>query len=229
MKKLTPFFLCLSLILASCSSNESEILNNQPEEKLLKSYTLKRDATGAYSIDFNVDNQTDVATFKGNDNTNDIVLSKNSVATKTAYSNDFSVENDQLKIGFIEANGNKKTKIFVEDDDIKLAKSNSVTEFLNSYSITSNGNGTYQLDFKVNDNVQTEFIYNEDKNVYEVHLSVGKSKEKNFSRHFELNESDILKINFVNHKNSMSRGTASREDVEEKPRVSIGTAEPEAV
>lgn len=208
MKKLTPFFLCLSLIFASCSSNESEVLNNQPEEKLLKSYTLKRDASGAYSIDFNVDNQTDVATFKSEDNTNDIVLSKNNIATKTAYSNDFSIENDQLKIGFIEANGNKKTKILIKDDNISLAK-NSVTKFLNSYSVSANENGTYQLDFKVNNNIKTEFIYNEDTNVYEIHLSEGTSKVINFSRNLQATEGKIQVV-FINHKSNY-HGRSSKE------------------
>lgn len=217
MKKIAPYFLALSLVFASCSSNEGEVIDNTPQQKLLTSYTLKRDGSGAYSIDFDVNNNTDVATFKGKDNSNDIVLSESKVATKTAYSNEFAIENDHLKIGFIENNSGKRTRISVTDDNITFAKG-TVTEFLNSYSITSNEDGTYQLDFKVNDNVQTEFIYNEDTEIYEVHLSNGEAKQQEFTRHFEMPSSSILKINFVNHK-LLSK--TEEESTNDKPRIII--------
>lgn len=215
MRKIAPYFLALSLVFASCSSNEGEVIENQPQQKLLTSYTLKRDGSGAYAIDFNVNNNTEVATFKDN-NTNDIVLSKSNTATKRSYSNEYAIENDQLKIGFIENNSGKKTRISVKDDNITFAKG-TVTEFLNSYSITSNENKTYQLDFKVNDNVQTEFIYNEDRDVYEVHLSNGEAKQQNFSRYFEMSGSGVLKINFINHKETAKTEASS----EGKPELII--------
>lgn len=219
MKKLAPYFLVLSIIFTSCSSNENEVLE-KTQEKLLQSYTLKRDGSGSYSIDFDVNNNTDVVNFKGN-MTNDIVLSESNIATKKSYSNEYAIENDQLKIGFIENNSGKKTKISVKDDNITFAKG-TVTEFLNSYSVSSNEDGTYKLDFKVNENVQTEFIYNEDKDIYEVHLSSGTAKQKDFSRELKINNERNIKLIFYNHKYSNEYANRTEEaSTIKKPEVII--------
>ncbi|WGH76955.1 hypothetical protein P8625_07385 [Tenacibaculum tangerinum] len=216
MKKNTQFLVTLglsALLFASCSSNDTEIINEAPEN-LLQSYTLKRDSSGAYSIDFHTTDNTDVTTVTNVDNTNEIILAEASHKTATKHSNDFSIENDQLKIGFFEANNGKRTNIYIEDENITFAK--GVTEFLNSYSITANEDGTYQLDFTVNDNVSTDFVYNENLDVYEIHLSAGESLQKTFSRHFEVNSDKMLKLDFVNHKYS---GRTEEETAERKPRI----------
>jgi hypothetical protein len=220
MKKFTPYFLALSLsvIFASCSSNEAEVIENNPEN-LLQSYTLKRDATGAYSIDFNTTDNTDVTTVTNVDNSKEIILAETPQKTATKHSSDFSIDNDHLKIGFLEANNGKRKNIYIEDENITFAK--GITEFLNSYSITANGDGTYKLDFTVNDNVSTHFKYNEDLEVYEVHLSEGNSDEKQFSRDLRIDSNELLKINFINYKNVSAKG-AVLESISEKPKVVIG-------
>lgn len=219
MKKITPYFLALSLsiLFASCSSNETEAIESNPEN-LLQSYTLKRDATGAYSIDFNTTNNTDVTTVTNVDNSKEIILSEVSQKTATKHSNDFSIENDQLKIGFLEANRGTTTKIYVEDDNITFAK--GVTEFLSTYSITANEDGTYTLNFTVNDNVATDFNFNEEIETYEVHLSNGTSTQKTFSRELKMQpDSNVLKLDFVNHK--YSSRTEEAIDTERKPKSII--------
>ncbi|RSC93522.1 hypothetical protein [Tenacibaculum singaporense] len=221
MKNFTPYLLALSLsiIFASCSSNEAEVIENNPEN-LLQSYTLKRDATGAYSIDFNTTNNTDVTTVTNVDNSKEIILAETPQKTATKHSNDFSIENDHLKIGFLEANNGKRKSIYVEDENITFAK--GITEFLNSYSITANEDGTYQLNFVVNDNVNTDFIYNEKIEAYEVHLSNGNALQKVFSRQLEVGPNETLKINFVNYKNTSSKSdTETYVSVEEKPVIVI--------
>lgn len=219
MKKITPYFLALSLsiLFASCSSNETEAIESNPEN-LLQSYTLKRDATGAYSIDFNTTNNTDVTTVTNVDNSKEIILAEVSQKTATKHSNDFSIENDQLKIGFLEANRGTTTKIYVEDDNITFAK--GVTEFLSTYSITANEDGTYTLNFTVNDNVATDFNFNEEIETYEVHLSNGTSTQKTFSRELKMQpDSNVLKLDFVNHKYSSK--TEEAIDTERKPKSII--------
>ncbi|OCK43043.1 hypothetical protein BA195_09125 [Tenacibaculum soleae] len=218
MKKLAPLFLAISVIFASCSSNENAILDNGNQEKLLQSYTLKRDASGAYSIDFKTTENTDVTTIENTDKTNEIILSEVNHKTASKHSNNFSIENDQLKIGFLEANRGKRSQIFVEDDNITFAKG-GVTEFLNSYSITKNNDGTFLLNFKVNNNVATEFTYNEELETYEVHLSNGAAKQKEFSRELKLNTNDFLKLDFVNYKYSEKAEVSSYRP--RKPRVVI--------
>ncbi|GFD73554.1 hypothetical protein [Tenacibaculum mesophilum] len=209
MKNFTPYLLALSLsvIFTSCSSNEAEVIENNPEN-LLQSYTLKRDATGAYSIDFNTANNTDVTTLTNTDNSKEIILAETVQKTSTKHSNDFSIENNHLKIGFLETTNGKRKSIYVEDENITFAK--GITEFLNSYSITSNGDGTYSLDFTVNDNVATDFIYNDKLKTHEIHLSRGESLQKGFSRELETKANGVLKIDFVNHKQQLSKGVLQK-------------------
>jgi len=220
MKKITPYFLALSLsfLFASCSSNETEVVEGTPEN-LLQSYTLKRDATGAYSIDFNTTNNTDVTTVTNVDNSKEIILAEVAQKTATKHSNDFSIENDQLKIGFLETNRGKTTKIHIEDENITFAK--GVTEFLNSYSITANEDGTYMLNFTVNNNVATDFVYNKEINTYEVHLSIGDMQQKEFSRQLVIASENMIKLNFVNHKYA-GRTEESTTDID-KPKIIIVT------
>jgi len=198
MNKIAPFFLVLSILITSCSSNQAETLS-ESQENLLQSYTLKRDANGAYSIEFNTTNNTDVVTVQNTDKSNQIILSEVNHKTANKHNNKFPIENDQLKIGFLDVNKGKRTRISVEDDNITLAK-RGVTEFLNSYSITKNEDDTFLLSFKVNDDVTTEFTYNEDIETYEIHLSNGDAKQKDFSRTLNLKNSNLLKLDFVNHK-----------------------------
>lgn len=218
MIKIAHFALALSIVLTSCSSNENDLQNNN-REQLLKSYTLKRDANGAYSIDFKTTNNTTVTTATNIDNSNEIILSEANHTTLSKHSNDFAIENNQLKIGLSETDKGKRTQISVEDENIIFTK-RGVTEFLNSYSIEKNENGTFLLNFKVNDNVTSEFIYNEDIETYEVHLANGKSKQKNFSRVINVfSENNLLKIDFVNHKKTSSRRLLTGEYAGRKPRL----------
>ena len=215
MKNLTLFSLVFSLVFASCSSNKDEVIETNPEN-LLQSYTLKRDANGAYSIDFNTTENTDVTIVKNIDNSNDIILSETNYKTANKYSNDFNIEEDFLKIGFLEANKDKRTQISIEDEDIKFYKG-GVTEFLNSYSIAKNEDGTFTLNFTVNNNVTTEFVYNKEIETYEVHLANGKAKEQKFSKQLEMNTTNLIKLDFVNHKYE-GRSTA----LARKPKLEIG-------
>lgn len=208
MKKAFIYCLAISLALTSCTSNESE--ESIKKENLLKSYSIQKGEDGVYSIQFNTTNNAEVTKVKNIDNSKDFLLTESNQKSKTKYSNDFSIENDELKIGFLDFNQNKTTKIFVEDDNITLANK-GVTEFLSSYSVAKNSDGTYQLDFSVNDNVSVDFLYNEEIETYEVHLANGTSVGKDFSRALTMSQ-NVLRLDFVNHK------YASKSGVETKPR-----------
>lgn len=218
MKKLSVGFLAvvLALSLGSCSTIETDF--ETPQEPLLKSYKLKRDASGAYSIDYNVADKTESNTHKNlNSLTNEIYLSKVGYDTKEQYSNDFNLDNNKLNIGFIDEETGKKINLTVEDENITLAKGNT-TKFLKSYGLTKNSDDSYQLDFEVNNNVTTSFVYNETKARYEIHLAKGEASGKTFSRSMEMPDTGKLNITFVNH---LFAGKGLAETTVEKPDLTV--------
>ncbi|MEX6626247.1 hypothetical protein [Tenacibaculum salmonis] len=223
MTKASPILLALSLFFAACSSNETEV-TNAPQQKLLESYTVKRDVNGAYSIDLNTTTNTVVNTVKNTDNSNEIILSEVNRKTANKYTNDFTTENNQLIIGFLDTNKGERKKISIEDDNITFAKG-GVTEFLNSYSVTENSNGTYLLNFKVNKNIATEFSYNEAIETYEVHLSKGRAKQLDFSETITLSEDNSLRIDFVNHTHAGRGEEGDPPPHRRKPRLIIENGE----
>ena len=228
MKKLSIGFLVIVLTFSfgSCSTDNSGF--ELPQEPLLKQAKLKRDASGAYSIDYVVaDNTTsdihkDLKSF-----TNKIHLSKVNFDTKDQYRNDFSLKNNKLRIGFFDESTGKKMNFSVEDENITFAKGVR-SRFLKEYDLSTNEDGTFQLNFEVNNNVKTEFMYNENLATYEVHLSKGASSESKFSRTLEVPDTGILKLDFVNHNKILNKGLLSNsllagsdEAISKIPRVII--------
>ena len=216
MKKLSVGFLAIVLAFSftSCMTTESDF--EIPNSPLLEKVTLQRDASGAYSVDYTVaDNTVSDVRKDFNSLTNEVRLSKVNHDTKDQYRNDFTLENNKLRIGFFDNETGKSMSISVEDENITLAKGKS-TKFLKEYSMSTNDDGTIQLDFEVNNNVNTEFLYNEDLGVYEVHLSKGTSSNNKFSRSLNVPENGTLKLDFVNHK-LLGKGLA--ESIIRKPII----------
>ncbi|CAM1373965.1 hypothetical protein [Tenacibaculum xiamenense] len=226
MKKINLFFATLSIVLlASCSSNEGEINTLQnidnTETSQLKSYTLKRNADGSYYMDFDVKENTQVDSYKNADNSNDVILSEGNQVTASRQGTQFSLDNNLLKVNILEAANGKKSYISVEDDGINKSVK-GVTEYLYDYSITKNIDGTFVLDFEVNNNVTTHFIYDKVNETYEIHLKPGKAMDKNFSRVLNVPDSKVLKIDFVNHySNHHNRNADYHFQVSGKPIIVI--------
>ena len=221
MKKLTTSFLVILLALNFTSCSDNEVITEQPQENLLKSFKLQRDASGRYSLDYEVADNTDAISVKNEANkTNEIYLRNSDDIQQKARSSEFKLDNNKLKIGFVDANTDKRANISVEDENITFGKNNE-GEFLSTYSVKGNEDGTYQLDFAVNKNVKTEFVFNEAINTFEIHLSNGKSENNEFSRTLEMPEDGTLKIDFVNHRGNQSRGYASKESVDRKPAIIV--------
>ena len=218
MKKLYVGFLAVVLAFSftSCSTNETDL--EIPQESLLKKAQLKRDASGAYSIDYLVADNTVSDTRKDiNSLSNEFHLSKVGYDTKDQYREDLTLNDNKLRIGFFDGETGKTTKFTIEDENITFAKGKS-TKFLKTYGLATNNDGTIQLDFEVNDNVVVEFVYNEELAVHEVHLKKGTSTDKVFSRTLTIPDTKVLKLDFVNHK-LFGKGTS--EFLERKPVVII--------
>lgn len=201
MKKnsLLVFAVIASLIFSSCSSNEEGMIPTDSNAKLLKNFTVKRDASGAYSLDFNVAEKTKVDKVANqNLNSNEFYLysSENNATTKIAEQ--LLIDNNQLKVGFIDANSKNNTNLTVYDDNITLAKGD-LNSKLKSYSVTKNDDGLYDVVFEVKNNVAVKYAFNEKEDAFEIHLTNGKSADANFSTTLEKKEGVPLKIVFVNY------------------------------
>lgn len=219
MKKLCVGFLAVVLAFSftSCSTNETDL--EIPQENLLKKAQLKRDASGAYSVEYVVaDNTVSNLRIGITSLSNEFHLSKVGYDTKDQYREDLTLNDNKLRIGFFDTESGKTTKFTIEDENITFAKGMNNESFLKTYGLSINPDGTIQLDFELNKNVVTEFVYNEELEIYEVHLSKGVSVGSVFSRTIAMPDKGILKIDFVNHK---FLGKGLTETVEKRPREII--------
>lgn len=228
MKKSIILPILCTLFFAACSSSESDLELNtlDNDSNYLQSYTLLRDIDGRYSLDINVKENTQVDNFTQPNSVNELVFSKVDYTTDKNISNDYTIENDYLKINFLESSKGQKSFIQVKDDNIQYANKNGVTKFLKKYSVTKNEDGTFTLNFHVNKNVTTNFVYNEAIETYEVHLAEGKSKTRKFTKELEVPESKILRVDFVNYiyGGGLNRGQ-SKYSLPRKPEVIIDTGQ----
>lgn len=221
MKNFSLFALLASftLVFSSCSTNETLI----PEEQsldLLKTYTIHRDADGAYSLNYNLnsnaatENVLDRAT-----NTNNIYLYSSENQSSRKVTQDLTIDGSQLKVGFVDTGADKQPQITIIDDKSSLIKNSN--DKLSDYSISSNQDGTFTLDFSVKKNTRVDFVYNEKIKTYEVHLEEGKSNENNFTRVLEKINGQQLKLDFVNHLSSNLQARGEYESITKKPKVII--------
>lgn len=188
----------LSLVFSSCSFNETMLPEDQTLD-LLKTYTIKRDVNGEYSLDYNLNgNVKTESVVDQSTNTNYIYLYSSENKLRSKVTQDLTINGNQLKIGFVDTNTSKEPQFSIKDDNATLAKNNS-EEMLSEYSITGNEDGTFTLNFTVRNKVKVDFVYNEEDSTYEVHLKEGKSKETTFSKTFDKIDGEALKIDFVNY------------------------------
>jgi hypothetical protein len=217
--KLLSVMAIIALGITSCS-DEDGVLAADQNVKLLKTFKVQRDATGAYSVDFNVSDNTEFdKVLNKNDNTRQYFLYSSDKATENNISHDLSIKNDQVKIGFVDMQSTKSESITIIDD-IKFARKSNNSLRLLSYSVVSNENGLYDLDFTVMENTDVSFVYNEEIKIHEVHLTVGTRGEVDFSRSLEIVEGEPLKIDFVNHMGNPN-AKSYKELLVRKPRVIV--------
>jgi hypothetical protein len=217
--------LFLSAVVLSACSNDENLLTEIEQKSLLKSYKVKRDASGSYSLDYELERDVKSQRVKNLEtNVNEFHLYSSDFENSQRQSEELFIDGNRLSIGFIDTRTNNKANITIEDGvalSIKTAAKNA--EMLLNYSITGNEDGTFTLDFEVNNQVAVDFVYVEEVGVYEIHLQKGKSDETVFSRNLEKTASEALKIDFVNHldENSSLKDTVSKSYVKRKPRIVI--------
>jgi hypothetical protein len=222
--KFLPLLILSVIVLSACSNNE-HLLTEIEQKNSLKSYVVKRDASGAYSLDYELERDVKSQKVKNIDtNVNEFHLYQSDFENSQRQSEEIFIDGNRLSIGFIDTRTNKKSNITIEDGVASSTKTLAKGEkMLSEYSITGNEDGTFNLDFKVNNQVAVDFVLVEETGVYEIHLQEGKSEESVFSRNFEKGVAETLKIDFVNHidNNSSSKNTESKSLVKRKPRIVV--------
>lgn len=229
--KILSICMTLALVFSSCTSNES-LLSESSKSDLLKSYKVKRDATGAYSIDFDVeDHVKSEKVINALTNRNEFHLYETDFSSPKSQTEELFIDGNKLSIGFIDTNSGNNSNISIEDDNIFFAKSSAKkANMLKEYSISNNEDGTFNLDFTVNPTVSVDFSYNDEQGIYEVHLRDGKSATTSYSRNLSIEDGAVLRIDFVNHLsngNSSEKAYASKEEetIKRKPRIVIDNGE----
>ncbi|WP_405608408.1 hypothetical protein [Polaribacter sp. Asnod1-A03] len=224
MKKINLLIILTLSILTFISCSENEDITLEENNILFKSYELKRNLNGEYSIDIKVEDNVNIGKVKNvTNNTNEFYLSDSEFVSKQNYGSDLMFDSEKFKIELIADNSNKIPSISIIDDNIVYSEKSS-DDYLKEYSISMNEEGSYDLDFTVKDNVSVDFVYDEESDIYEIHLEKsGKSQENNnYTRTFE-KQGDILQIDFVNH--SIYSSKTEAESFERKPRIIIDEGE----
>jgi hypothetical protein len=221
MKNFNLFVLLASVVLvfSSCSNNDAQLTDDQSLD-LLESFTINRDSNGAYSLDYNLSDNAKTETVV-DEKVNNIFLYSSSSQTSRRVTQDLLIDGTELKVGFVDTKSDISHNITIKDDNIFLAKdADTGNSKLNDYSISSNFDGTYTLEFSVKNNVRVDFVFNEEIDTYEVHLEEGKLGESNFSKVLEKEEGKALRFDFVNHiVNTQAKSEkTSASSFERKPR-----------
>ena len=223
MKKfsLTTLLIIITLGFSSCTQDDNTLLEEPTAEDLLKSYKIQRDASGAYSIDYDLSDGAGVDIVSNEKtNTKDLYLYPSENQSRRSLNEEVSLKGfDNFNLGLNNTEKNIKSTITVYDNDIIYDRSTENEDHLESYDFGGGDDeNTFDLNFTVKDNIVVDFIYNEETETYEIHLAEGTSSQKEFLRTFNKDQGEELKITFVNYFNrSMNRSVSSTS----RPRVVV--------
>jgi hypothetical protein len=225
--KLVPAVILSVFILSSCSNNE-DILTETEQKMALKSYQVKRDASGAFFLDYELESYVSAQAINNLEtSTNEFHLHQSDIANNNKQTKELFIDGQQLNIGFIDTRTDNISSVRIEDDYVSLKKTSAEdTKMLSEYSLTTTETGVFNLDFKVNDQVSVEFIYVDETGIHEIHLQEGTSTGMVFSRNLTKLAGTPLKIDFVNHignNTSAKESAASTFIKRRKPRIVVSS------
>lgn len=223
MKKLslTTLLIIITLGFSSCTQDDSTILEDATSaQNLLKSFDLNRGIDGDYSLNYQLNNGVASDNVKDQKtNTSNIYLYSLENAQRRSLNENLILQEGQLKVNFNDTENEEIHTITVLDDNIK--SKGQENENLQTWGITGNNDGTFDLNFVVKDGVGVDFIYDGDRNVYEVHLTEGEdASQSSFVQTFSKDEGVALNIEFVNF-NGKDAKTATEAAALRRPIVIV--------
>ncbi len=208
--------------LTSCSSEDALLQQEETVAKsLLESYTLTRDARGSYSLVSKVADGVATELFQNQQtNSNEIHLFDGQATNQREINNNLALINNTLNIEFFEGKNKVRPVMTIIDGDVSVkGRAADGINFLNSYTIVSNDDGTYQFNFEVKDSVNVSYGYNEAEGINEIYLTDnGTAAAASYTKNYTLNAKGGLKVDFV-HTSTSARGV----DTRLRPRVVVGS------
>ena len=226
--KLAPLFstLLFLTLLSSCNQEDS-IVGEEVSTPLFGKLQLKKDVSGAYSIDLETVNITSEVYENEYEKTVNIDLYPSHQANREKVSEDiFETNESEFSIYLNNKLDGKMSKISIFDQDIKFSKEESSDDYyLASYNFTDNGDETYTLDFSVVSGTEVDFSQDQDTGEYEIHLTPGNGSQSDFSATFNKEVDLPLVIGFKNYSSESrnNRTSATSPSSNDKPRVIVDT------
>lgn len=212
----------ISMGLMSCSSEEI-FTPEDTTNKLLENYTVKRDATGAYSLDYNLGNNAEASLSKDKrSNSNDFYLYSSDNQSEKKFKEALALQGDGLKVGFTDMENGTKSSMTILDNDVQFSR-DADEEFLVDYSVTNNGDGSVSLNFNVESNIVVNFVYNGDTNAYEVHMHEGTNNQVSYNQTYAKEDGVPLNIEFISFAddNTSRDESANLVQISDRPKVII--------
>ncbi len=213
----------LMLAFQGCSEAESNNLNEN--ENPLKSYTLSRDSNGSYSLEQQL-NDGVISTIVPNEKGNVIIFSQGENATFTK-NNITSMENNDVKIEFLTENHVQIPGITIINENAfsTFNKTKEDVKYVKSYKIKMSEDGSYLLQYTLEDGYYPTYEFNEEKERYQIRLNQGEIKENqtSFSKKYTKFEDEKLNIIFVRKAfiNATSKMNRRQLDFPEPPEFYI--------
>ena len=214
---LSIFALVISLVFSSCSQEETSFLE-EPSSELFGKVVLSRDASGAYTMDLETNNNVS-STISSNNKANslDIDLFSETGASEQHISEIMSTgSKDRFSVNLNNTITHQTSKLTIFDKDIQFSKTEE-EDHLTSYSVVDNGDNTYDLNFTVDASIEVDLTQDEATGEYMIHLESGAGTQTDYSVTFNKEEGQNIQILFRNYYPSEDgRSTTSSKD---KPRI----------
>jgi len=214
---LSIFAIITTLIFSSCSKEETTFLE-EPSSELFGKVVLSRDASGAYTMDLETNNNV-ASSITSNHKANSLAIDlySDTGASEQNISETMSTgSDDRFSVNLNNTITSRTSKLTIFDKEIQFSKTEE-EDHLTSYSVVDNGDNTYDLNFTVDASIEVDFTQDEASGEYMIHLEPGAGTQTDYTVTFNREEGENLQILFRNYYPSEDgRSTTSSKD---KPRI----------
>jgi len=214
---LSIFAIITTLIFSSCSQEETTFLE-EPSSELFGKVVLSRDASGAYTMDLETNNNV-ASSITSNHKANSLAIDlySDTGASEQNISETMSTgSDDRFSVNLNNTITSRTSKLTIFDKEIQFSKTEE-EDHLTSYSVVDNGDNTYDLNFTVDASIEVDFTQDEASGEYMIHLEPGAGTQTDYTVTFNREEGENLQILFRNYYPSEDgRSNTSSKD---KPRI----------